>query len=105
MGLFKKNPPAACPKCGKADGWRCMPSDMAQSMDANAAPVNAFTANPVRGSIGASMTVAGIVCLSVGYTRMHKSVNLYNIEKAHRPDLRWVLALNNQGGMSVAMQF
>lgn len=56
-------------------------------------------------SIGASMTVAGIVCLSVGYTRMHKSVNLYNIEKAHRPDLRWVLALNNQGGMSVAMQF
>ena len=56
MALFKKDPPKACPKCGKADGWRCMPSDMPQSMDANAAPVNAFTANPVRGSIGASMT-------------------------------------------------
>ena len=33
-----------------------MLSDMAQSMDANAAPVNAFTANPIRGSIGASVT-------------------------------------------------
>ena len=21
MGLFKKDPPKACPKCGKADGW------------------------------------------------------------------------------------
>ena len=56
MIFSKKEPLKACPKCGKADGWRCMPSDMAQSMDANAAPVNAFTANPVRGSIGASMT-------------------------------------------------
>lgn len=56
-------------------------------------------------SLGSGLTTVGIVCLSVGYTRMHKSVNLYNIEKAHRPDLRWVLALNNQGGMSVAMQF
>lgn len=56
-------------------------------------------------SLGASITAAGIVCLSVGYTRMHKSVNLYNIEKANRPDLRWVFALNNEGGVSVAMQF
>ena len=56
-------------------------------------------------SIGSGLTIAGITCLSVGYTRMHKSVNLYNIEKAHRPDLRWVFGLNNNGGMSVAMQF
>ncbi len=21
MALFKKDPPKACPKCGKADGW------------------------------------------------------------------------------------
>jgi hypothetical protein len=56
-------------------------------------------------SLGSGLTIAGIVCVSVGYTRMHKSVNLYNIEKAHRPDLRWVFGMNNAGGMSVAMQF
>ncbi len=55
MALFKKNPPGECPKCGKGDGWRCVLSDMPQSADANAAPVNAFTANPVRGSVGASL--------------------------------------------------
>ena len=56
-------------------------------------------------SLGSGLTVAGIVCVSVGYTRMHKAVNLYNIEKAHRPDLRWVFAVNGNGDMSIAMQF
>lgn len=56
-------------------------------------------------SLGASAAVAGVVCVSVGYTRMHKAVNLYNIEKAKRPDLRWVFGLNNSGDMMVAMQF
>ena len=56
-------------------------------------------------SLGAGVTVAGITCLAVGYTRMHKAVNLYNIEKAHRPDLKWVFGLNSQGDMSVALQF
>ena len=56
-------------------------------------------------SAGASITVAGITCLAVGYTRMHKAAKLYNIEKAHRPDLAWVFGVNNEGGLSVAMQF
>lgn len=56
-------------------------------------------------SIGAGITVAGVTCLAVGYTRMHKAATLYNIEKAQRPDLRWVFSLNNNGEMSVAMQF
>ena len=56
-------------------------------------------------TLGASITVAGVTCLSVGYTRMHKAVNLYNIEKAKRPDLRWVFGMNRNGGMAVALQF
>ena len=56
-------------------------------------------------SAGSGLTVAGITCLAVGYTRMHKAAHLYNIEKAHRPDLRWVLGMNNNGEMAVAMQF
>ena len=56
-------------------------------------------------SLGSAATVAGITCLAVGYTRMHKSVNLYNIEKAKRPDLRWVFSMKNDGSMGIAMQF
>lgn len=56
-------------------------------------------------SAGASITVAGITCLGVGYARMHKAANLYNIEQANRPELRWVFGVNNEGAMSVAMQF
>ena len=56
-------------------------------------------------SAGAGLTVAGVTCLAVGYTRMHKAAHLYNIDTAHRPDLRWVFGLNSNGGMSVAMQF
>ena len=56
-------------------------------------------------SLGAGTTVAGITCLAVGYARMHKAVTLYNIDKAHRPDLRWVFGLNRRGEMSVALQF
>ena len=56
-------------------------------------------------TLGAGVTVAGITCLAVGYTRMHKAVNLYNIEKAKRPDLRWVFGMNRNGAMAVALQF
>lgn len=56
-------------------------------------------------SAGSGLTVAGITCLAVGYTRMHKAAHLYNIEKAHRPDLRWVFGMNNEGAMALAMQF
>ena len=56
-------------------------------------------------SAGSGITVVGITCLAVGYTRMHKAATLYNIDKAQRPDLRWVFGVNNQGDMSIAMQF
>lgn len=56
-------------------------------------------------SVGSGITVAGITCLGVGYSRMHKAANLYNIDKAQRPDLRWVFGVNNEGEMSIAMQF
>ena len=56
-------------------------------------------------SAGSSLTVAGITCLGVGYARMHRAANLYNIEKAHRPDLTWEFGVNNEGGMSIAMHF
>ena len=56
-------------------------------------------------SWGSGITIAGITCLAVGYTRMHKAANLYNIEQAHRPDLRWVFGVNGAGDMSLAMQF
>ena len=56
-------------------------------------------------TMGAGITVAGITCLAVGYKRMHKAVNLYNIETAQHPELRWVFGVNNTGEMAVAMQF
>ena len=56
-------------------------------------------------SAGAGIAAAGVTCLAVGYTRMHKAANLYNLEKAQRPDLRWVFGLNNNGDLSIAMQF
>ena len=56
-------------------------------------------------SAGSSITVAGITCLGVGYARMHKAADLYNMEKANRPDLRFVFGVNSEGGVSVAMQF
>ena len=27
MSLFKKDPPQACPKCGKADGWHILDNE------------------------------------------------------------------------------
>ena len=56
-------------------------------------------------SAGSGITIAGITCLGVGYARMHKAANLYNIEKANRPDLKFVFGVNNEGDVSVAMQF
>ena len=42
MALFKKDPPKACPKCGKADGWRFMIDDTPLSNAANAGMGNPF---------------------------------------------------------------
>ncbi len=32
MALFKKDPPKACPKCGRSDGWRIQ-EDVGQSIE------------------------------------------------------------------------
>jgi len=64
-----------------------------------------YDAGVVLSSWGSGITVAGITCLAVGYTRMHKAAKLYNIEKAQRPDLRWVFGMNGYGDVTVAMQF
>ena len=57
MSLFgAKNPPKACPKCGKADGWHVLPSETPQN-DSNAAEaVNPFSPAPIRGTFGQSLT-------------------------------------------------
>lgn len=55
-------------------------------------------------SLGSGATTAGIVCLGVGYARMHKAANLYNIDKAKRPDLNFAVVAGDNG-MGLAMQF
>ena len=56
MSLFRKNPPSACPKCGKSDSWRCVVSDMPQSAENSAAAVNAFSSAPIRNTFGQNLT-------------------------------------------------
>ena len=53
--FFKKNPPKACPKCGKAEGWRVLPNEIPQDYVGNAA-VNPFASAPIRGTFGQGLT-------------------------------------------------
>lgn len=55
-------------------------------------------------SLGSAATASGIVCLGVGYARMHKAANLYNIDKAKRPDLNFAVVAGDNG-VGLAMQF
>lgn len=55
MGLFKKDPPKACPKCGKAEGWRVL-TEAQQTWTNQASAVNAFSSAPIRGSFGQNVT-------------------------------------------------
>lgn len=55
-------------------------------------------------SLGSAATTSGIVCLGVGYARMHKAANLYNIDKAKRPDLNFAV-IAGDNGLGLAMQF
>ncbi len=48
MALFKKNPPAACPKCGKADGWRVLTAEASQDYVNQGSAVNSFSSAPIR---------------------------------------------------------
>ena len=42
MSFLKKDPPTACPKCGKADSWRCVIDDTPLNNAANAGMGNDF---------------------------------------------------------------
>lgn len=55
-------------------------------------------------SVGSAATASGVVCLSVGYARMHKAAKLYNTDQAKRPDLYFVVVASDNG-MGLAMQF
>ena len=56
MKLFRKDPPAACPKCGKADGWRMLPIEMPQDYANQASAVNSFSSAPIRNTFGQNLT-------------------------------------------------
>ena len=96
-------------------GWSCFSvglvmntvgnSMLRRYVQGNAQKDSLYDLGTALSSAGAGITVAGVTCLAVGYTRMHKAATLYNIEKAERPDLRWVFGMNSEGDVSVAMQF
>ena len=48
MGLFRKDPPPACPKCGKSDGWGPMPYEGPVRESANVSA--SFSSAPIRTS-------------------------------------------------------
>ena len=54
--FFNKKPPKACPKCGKADGWRALPEAVQQDYANAAAAVNPFSSAPIRGTFGQNLT-------------------------------------------------
>ncbi len=56
MSLFSKKIPTACPKCGKADGWRALPETVQQDYVNQAEAVNPFSSAPIRSTFGQSMT-------------------------------------------------
>ena len=56
MSFFKQEPPKACPKCGKADGWRVLPSETPQDYVNPAAAVNSFSSAPIRNTFSQNLT-------------------------------------------------
>ena len=74
MNLFRKAPPAACPRCGKKDSWRCMPVNES----AGAAAGNPFAPAPIRNTFGQNLTgMKGVSkrlryhCDSCGYEKAY----------------------------------
>ena len=58
MSIFRKSIPAACPKCGKSDGWHILDGDPAYSAGNTATAVNAFSSAPIRNTFGQNMTAS-----------------------------------------------
>ncbi len=67
--FFKKDPPRACPKCGKADGWRALPEVVQQDYVSEGGAVNPFSPAPIRGTFGQNLT--GTVGRKGRKTRFH----------------------------------
>ena len=56
--FFRKNPPAACPKCGKADGWRVLTAQASQDYVNQGSAVNSFSSAPIRNTFSQNLTGA-----------------------------------------------
>ena len=56
--FFRKNPPAACPKCGKADGWRVLTAEASQDYVNQGSAVNSFSSAPIRNTFSQNLTGA-----------------------------------------------
>ena len=69
MGLFKKNPPAASPKCGKADGWHVLTAEAPRDYVNHASAVNSFSPAPIRNTFGQNLT--GTMGKKSGKLRYH----------------------------------
>ena len=77
MSLFKKTPPKACPKCGRADGWHCVTDTLPQSNASDAGLGNPFyfdmQRDPNYNGIGTSKPKERIHyrCESCGYEKTY----------------------------------
>lgn len=95
-------------------GWTCLSVGvvsnsvgtfmMRKYISGNAKRDSSYSIGSALTSLGSGATVAGITCLGVGYARMHKAANLYNIDKAKRPELNFAVVAGDNG-MGLAMQF
>lgn len=95
-------------------GWSCLSVGvvtnsigsvmMRKYISGNAKRDSSYGVGSALTSLGSGACAAGIVCLSVGYTRMHQAANLYNVDKAKRPELN-VAVVAGENGMGLAMQF
>ena len=54
--FFSKKPPKACPKCGRADDWRVLPSEAVQGYVNTADAVNQFSPALIRNTFGQNLT-------------------------------------------------
>jgi hypothetical protein len=55
--------------------------------------------------VGGALEIASIPCLIVGYVRMHRSVDTYNIDQAYnRPQAYWSIQTGNSG-LGLALHF
>ena len=77
--FFKKDPPKACPKCGKADGWRCVMDDTPQNDAEEAGLGNPFyldsQRDPFYNNMGgtAPKTKYRYCCDNCGYEKTYRA--------------------------------